>query len=244
MNINIKVIVGFLLLVCSGCYSLPLWIPACSHKNQPIYEFKDLADGHHFIFNNNSKLAASVDVKDGILQGKFEIYYDTGILKFWGMLDENGHVVSGRHNTYASKLDDYYIRNMTVADEQNAQTELYLIVKNGVRNLVDIEESISSQMESPSEAKEPSLLDCARLDVRPKIGSVYKHDGKGLIVFQVIDGAVMVEAGFGFTVIVETKMPYVDDELLASGRYEYVGPYTYETIERKMRTIRRFKQVE
>ena len=94
----------------------------------------------------------------------------------------------------------------------------------------------------------PTLYDCAHSTYRPIVGSVYKHDGKELQVFQSLDDGVMVKNEWysrtALVIIVETKMKYVDDELLASGSYEYVGPYTYETVNKETRTIRHFKQVE
>ena len=67
-------------------------------------------------------------------------------------------------------------------------------------------------------------------------------------MFQSLDDGVMVknewDSRTALVIIVETKMKYVDDELLASGSYEYVGPYTYETVNKETRTIRHFKQVE
>jgi len=47
-----------------------------------------------------------------------------------------------------------------------------------------------------------------------------------------------------FVIIVETRMQYVDNELLASRNYEYVGSCTYETMNKETRTIRHFKLVE
>lgn len=259
-----------LLVSCTGCYMLPLWTPSCSHVDRPIYEFKNLSDGHHFVFSpRTAKLAASINTKDGYLAGKFEIYYDTGILKYWGMLDKRGHVISGRYNEYSGhrSLGDGHL--MTVADEQNAQMELVGIMNTGIirEGVVKTNEVSSIEMSQPrlrqmpqkptNTVPIPTLYDCAHSTFRPIVGSVYKHDGKGLQVFQSLDDSVMVtvkldldsarfikEAQTKLDIIVETKMKYVDDELLASGTYEYVGPYTYETVNKETRTIRHFKQVE
>ena len=256
-----------LLVSCAGCYTLPLWTPSCSHTDQSIYEFKTFSDGHHFVFSpRTSKLAASVNTKDGFLTGKFEIYYDTGILKYWGMLDKRGHVVSGRYNEYSHHMSYDEGRSMTIADKQNAQTELVVIMQTGiVKEGVTKSEGVSSSelhhlLDSQSPVVKdsvPTLFDCAHSTFRPVAGSVYRHDGKGLQVFQSLDDGVMVtvkldldsarfmeEAQTKLDIVVETTMKYVDNELLALGKYEYVGPYTYETVNKEERTIRHFKQVE
>ena len=99
----------------------------------------------------------------------------------------------------------------------------------------------------------PTLFDCSQPAFHPNAGTIYRHDGRYLIVFQVMDGAVMVAVGMGaparssfgqLDFIVETSQKYVDREMLAPGKYEYVGPYTYETVQNKKRTIRHFKEVE
>ena len=89
------------------------------------------------------------------------------------------------------------------------------------------------------------------------MGGVYEHDGRRLKVFQAIEGGVLVCKELDFDssdfkdvlfhsmdVFIETSKGYVDNEMLASGQYEYVGPLTYETVEKQTRTIRRFKQVQ
>ena len=250
-----------LLVSCTGCYTLPLWTPSCSHVDRPIYEFKNLSDGHHFVFSpRTAKLAASINTKDGYLAGKFEIYYDTGILKYWGMLDKRGHVISGRYNEYSGHRSLGDGRLMTVADEQNAQMELVGIMNTGIirEGVVKTNEVSSIEMSQPrlrqmpqkptNTVPIPTLYDCAHSTFRPIVGSVYKHDGKELQVFQSLDDGVMVknewDSRTALVIIVETKMKYVDDELLASGSYEYVGPYTYETVNKETRTIRHFKQVK
>ena len=257
----------FFLVSCAGCYTFPLWTPSCSHTEQPVYEFKNFSDGHHFVFSpRTAKLVASITTKDGYLAGKFEIYYDTGILKYWGMLDNRGHVASGRYNEYSHHMSYDEGRSMTVADKQNAQVELVNIMQNGIvkEGIIKSEGVSSSELhhlldsQSPADKNTvPTLFDCAHSTFRPVVGSVYRHDGKGLQVFQSLDDGVMVnvrldldsarfieEAQTKLDIVVETKMKYVDNELLASGKYEYVGPYTYETINKETRTIRHFKQVE
>ncbi len=245
---------GMMLCVCMccGCYTLPLWTPSCSHTDQPVFEFKNFDDGHHFLFHKDSSLAASVNTKTGYPQGKFEIYYNTGILKYWGMLDDRGHVVSGRYNTYGLSFDDYNIRKMTVADEQNAQTELDGILREGIRRN-DVRKPDALQVKTVTDKENvklitESLFNCSQSTFHPVIGNVYQHDGKGLRIFQSIESAVMVKVDAlaldRLDMRVDTKTAYVDGEMLKPGRYEYIGPYTYETIGKQVRTIRRFRQVK
>lgn len=226
--------------VLAGCYSLPLYVPTCSHTDQPVYKFEKFTDGHHFLFGRNSKLAASVNTKGGVLSGKFEIYYSTGILKYWGMLDDGGHVVSGKYNESSLSFSDYDIRSMTIADEQNAQTELVNIMKTGI-----VKEAESGQDDDKTQNQEsavPTLIDCTHSSFRPVIGTVYEHDGHHLRVFQVVEDGVMVSGELD--IFIETSHPHVTDEFLSAGQYEYIGPWTYRTIKEKLHTIRRFKQVE
>ena len=241
-------------LICVGCYTLPIYTPDCTHNDQPIYSFDAIPDGHHYVFNKgDSKLAASVNIKDGYLSGKFEIYYRTGIFKYRGMLDTKGHVLSGDYNDYMLKLYESDIRSMTVADKQNAQTELLHLMRTGVINDINNAEEYQLRfvdMKDANEAndssrKKPSLVDCVKSDSHPVIGEIYLHDGKRLEVFQVIDDGVMVRGYAGdLDIVVTSGRGYVDGEMLAAGKYEYVGPYTYETIKKAMRTIRLFKEVE
>lgn len=152
---------------------------------------------------------------------------------------------------------------MTVSGEQNAQTELYDIMCNGISKTDDYSRQADNGIQNKSDSnmttgtstmvkKEESLFDCAHSTFRPTVGVVYLHDGKGLRIFQSINGAVMANVDISSSksifdnldIIIETKMSYVDHELLAPGRYEYVGPYTYETVKKQMRTIRRFRQVK
>lgn len=97
-----------------------------------------------------------------------------------------------------------------------------------------------------------TLVTCVKPDFHPVLGDVYEHNGKGLRVFQALNDAVMVEvsgeaAGLlydSINMIVKTSKGYVDDEMLRPGKYEYVGPYRYETIGNTKRTIRAFREVE
>ena len=243
-------ITGLILCTYIGCSSFPLRIPTCSHTDQPAYVFKNFDDGHHYVFRNNSKLAASVNTKGGYLQGQFETYYVTGILKYWGTMDEHGHIVSGRYNTVDYKLDVYNIREMSVADEQNAQMELYDIMRNGIRKTGT--DQNETDKDKSGKSAEDLLFNCSKSTFHPSVGKVYQHDGRGLRVFQSINDAVMVNVDLSMPgsmfdrldMRVDTKIPYVDGEALKPGRYEYVGPYTYETIKKQNRTIRRFRQVE
>ena len=238
------------IVLCNGCSSLHVVSSPCIHSDQPINVFNDFSDGHHFLYGKNSKLLASVETKDGLLSGQFEIYYDTGVKKYWGTLDNKGHVVSGRYNEF-SVLDDRG-RQMTVADMQNAQTELVHIMETGVR------QKLTAYVKEVQVAKDQEnnqcllLLDCARTDYHPVVGEIYEHDGKYLRVFQALEDGVMVNAVAAphisvfncIDMVIETDEDYVDNELLLPGKYEYVGPYRYETINNKKRTIRAFREVE
>ncbi len=242
--------------LCVGCETLSTVIhstsptasgtPECSHEGRKAYVFNDFADGHHYLFKcdyglskgKSKTLAASVNVKNGFLEGPFEIYYDTGVFKYKGMLDNRGHVVSGKYNDYKLKLYYSDVRDMTTADAQNAQTELVDIMQYGFRE---------------DEKTVQPLFNYIHSEFHPNAGTIYRHDGRYLKVFQVIDGAVMVSVEIGapawssfgqLNFIVETSRKYVDGEMLAPGKYEYVGPYTYETIRKEERTIRHFKEVE
>ena len=226
--------------ILTGCYTLPLYVPTCSHTDQPVYKFERFSDGHHFLFGKDSTMVASVNTKGGVLCGKFEIYYSSGLLKYWGMLDDGGHVVSGKYNNYSLSFSDYNIRSMTIADEQNAQTELVRIMETGIVKAA--ESTPNCDDVTNQENAMPTLRDCTDPSFGPTIGTIYEHDGRYLRVFQVIEDGVMVAGELN--IFVETVRNHVDDEMLSPGRYVYVGPWTYETIEKKLRTIRRFKQVE
>ena len=220
--------------------------PNCSHEGRKTYAFDDFVDGHHYLFKydyriskgKSKTLAASVNVKDGFLEGPFEIYYDTGVFKYKGMLDNRGHVVSGKYNDFELKLHDWDVRDMTTADMQNAQAELVDIMQYGFREDEKVVQPLFNYIHS---------------EFHPNAGTIYRHDGRYLKVFQVIDGAVMVSVEMGapawssfgqLDFIVETSRKYVDGEMLAPGKYKYIGPYTYETVREEKRTIRHFKEVE
>lgn len=242
--------------LCVGCETLSTVIhstsltasgtPECSHEGRKAYVFNDFADGHHYLFKcdyglskgKSKTLAASVNVKDGFLEGPFEIYYDTGVFKYKGMLDNRGHVVSGKYNDFELKLNDWDVRDMTTADMQNAQAELVDIMQYGLREDEKVIQPLFNYIHS---------------EFHPNAGTIYRHDGRYLKVFQVIDGAVMVSVEMGapawssfgqLDFIVETSRKYVDGEMLAPGKYKYVGPYTYGTVREDKRTIRHFKEVE
>ena len=222
--------------------------PACSHKNMETLRFTEFPDGYHYLLKEG-RTGASVSIKDGYLEGDFEIYYSTGIFKYKGKLDNRGHVILGKYNDCSSKeysclSDEYsrYVRNMTTADMKNAQLEL-IDLMNRNKNKFKIEEVSSVDLVQPK--KMPTLSDCVEPESHPTIGNVYNHDGEDFEVFQVLKDGVMVSGdGYKLDFVVITSKGYVDDELLRPGKYEYVGPYTYETVKKKKRTIRCFKEVD
>lgn len=85
----------------------------------------------------------------------------------------------------------------------------------------------------------------------PQKGSVYQLRFRTLKVVQVCDDCVHVmHASYnGLRIcVVPLENDYVTDSYLRPGFYEYVGPFTYETIRDKNRnkrwhTVRLFKEV-
>ena len=129
---------------------------------------------------------------------------------------------------------------MTPADMQNAWLELTDIMKYNESRCQP--KSIDAK---PVEKKrEFSLFDCTNPEIHPIIDAVYRHDGSKLKVFQALhDGAMVSSELFMLDIVVGTSKGYVDGEMLRSGKYKYIGPYTYKTIEKKDRTIRHFKEI-
>ena len=89
-------------------------------------------------------------------------------------------------------------------------------------------------------------------NANPQKGSVYQLRSSKLKVVQVCDDCVHVMhvSYNGLRVcIIPLENDYVTDSCLRPGFYEYVGPYTYETIKDKngnkgWYTVRLFKEVE
>lgn len=229
-------------------------VKSCTHTDQPIYRFENFSDGHHFLFDEFGTLLASVNTKDKILVGEFTIYYNTGTREYWGVLDAGGHVISGKYNRSGySQEREYALRDMTVADKQNAQTRLEQIMRTGIDKMNNRQDRHRA---FPREAIEKikTLRDYAHESSHPAIGEVYVHNGERLRVFQLVEEGVLVQDreqmiylgnpdGY-LDIMVETSEPYVDREMLKPGKYMYVGPWTYTTVDDSTRTIRRFKQVE
>ena len=86
----------------------------------------------------------------------------------------------------------------------------------------------------------------------PVVGEQYDLPFRTLKVVQVCDKEVhvMEEHYQGLRVgIIPLVNDYVTEQYLRTGRYEYVGPYTYKTIKdmagnEKSNTIRLFKEVK
>lgn len=259
--------IGALLTMCAGCVTgvqeqsggekktggRKDRVVKCSHTDQPIYKFENFPDGHHFLFGSDGKLLASVNTKDGVLCGEFEVYYYTGNREYWGVLDAGGHIIIGKHNSYAYSEERHFnVREMTVADKQNVQSRLEEIMRTGIDKMN--EKQTASKVEI-SRDKAKQLIDYSQAGGHPVVGETYIHNGEELQVFQVFDEGVLVRNKssispvltnmYGYLdIVVETTEKYVDDEMLMPGKYMYMGPWTYTTVEKKERTIRRFKQVE
>ena len=236
-----KIIFVMAVALCIGCETLTeIGSPSvCSHENMTVYRSNVFPDGQHYLFKGG-KLAGLANVKDGYAEGKFEIYYPTGIFKYKGSLDNRGHVISGKYNEYSSSESEYGIRKMTTADMQNAWLELIDIIKHNESRC----QQKSIEAKTVEEKKECSLFDCTNPEFHPIIDMVYRHDGSKLKVFQVLnDGAMVSSELFMLDIVVETPKGYVDGEMLRPGKYKYIGPHTYETIEKKKRTIRHFQEI-
>ncbi len=106
------------------------------------------------------------------------------------------------------------------------------------------------------ELAQPRLVVAMQKDRHPNLGDKFVHDGSRIVVFQVLqpEGFVLAHkeidltnAGSvldrGLTIRVDTTDDYVTDELLRPGVYEYVGVYTYETVNKVSSTVRMFKRV-
>ena len=111
-----------------------------------------------------------------------------------------------------------------------------------------------------------SLYKCAHSDFHPVLNTAYKHDGKKLQVFQVLEGGVLAtiaepkclrtyntgislvtkhdDNSRDLNIFVDTNTEYVDKEFLLPGLYQYIGTYSYEAVNGSNRTVRRFKQLE
>ena len=238
---KIKIIYVMAVALCVGCETLmEIGSPSvCSHENMTVYRSNVFPDGQHYLFKGG-KLAGLANVKDGYAEGKFEIYYPTGIFKYKGSLDNRGHVISGKYNEYSSSESEYGIRKMTTADMQNAWLELIDIIKHNESRC----QQKFIEAKTVEEKKECSLFDCTNPEFHPIIDMVYRHDGSKLKVFQALnDGAMVSSELFMLDIVVETPKGYVDGEMLRPGKYKYIGPHTYETIEKKKRTIRHFQEI-
>ena len=85
----------------------------------------------------------------------------------------------------------------------------------------------------------------------PKKGEVYELQYRTLKVVQVCDGFVHVmhwnwfkESYNGLRIaVIPLESDYVTDSYLRPGKYEYMGPVTYETVKGDTNTIRLFKEV-
>lgn len=93
----------------------------------------------------------------------------------------------------------------------------------------------------------------------PEIGKTYIHrGGRSMKVIQVLNGGVLVQPVVGdmefhfrcsvvfdekMTIYIETRQMYADDEYLRKGLFEYVGHHTYVTVNDRVATVRKFREV-
>ena len=99
------------------------------------------------------------------------------------------------------------------------------------------------------------------LSDKPELGTAYRNGSQELKVFQVVPGGVIATFSedryrperkdeYGLTVkcygdthiFIETNVPYADNELIKDGYFEFVGNYTYTTVQESSRTLRRFRE--
>jgi len=99
------------------------------------------------------------------------------------------------------------------------------------------------------------------LSNKPELGTAYRSGSQELKVFQVVPGGVIArldhdpfspirkeEYGLGVksekdkNIFIETSTPYADGEHIKDGYYEFVGNYTYTTVQNTTITLRRFKE--
>lgn len=245
----------------SGCSTVyTFYIPDCTHENEPVLVNAKFKDGHHYFFKNDVSSVrnilgdgtggycmASVNTKDGIAQGEFAIYYDTGNKKYSGILDRKGHVISGEYNKYSHS--SYGFESMTEANMQNCQVELDRILLECVER-ADIANSMNKSDKVGNPAAEnvnaelsKLLLYAADLRNHPNVGEVFYHDGKRIKVLQVMSNFVLAQTYDLKTIRVDSKDEYASGESLKSGEYKYVGTYSYETVSNRDLTVRRFKKV-
>ena len=110
------------------------------------------------------------------------------------------------------------------------------------------------------EISSSGLYDTTRANNKPKLKTAYPHgDNKLLRVIQSLEGGVLVSAEMDFwerenlksgnlpekklNIYVETTDPYVDDEYLLPGLYEYIGVYIYTTTQNARASVRKYKKL-
>lgn len=102
----------------------------------------------------------------------------------------------------------------------------------------------------------PTLLDASKPSEHPEQKDWYRHDGRVMEILQFVTKDkvedkelnlyLVVPHNFDkhwMTIAVITHNDYVGDELLRSGVYSYVGPYSYTNKNNDARTVRMFIEV-
>jgi hypothetical protein len=104
------------------------------------------------------------------------------------------------------------------------------------------------------------LWDTTRSENRPELKTVYPHGNNKLLrVFQVLDGAVLINSEMDFwerenfkqgylpekklNLYIETPDKYVDGEYLLHGLYEYIGTHSYKTTSGAQATVRKYRKL-
>ena len=99
------------------------------------------------------------------------------------------------------------------------------------------------------------LFDAASSYYNPTLKTCYEHGDNGLLkVLQTVKGGVLVYPTYNewdtirgnaakMNIFVETTDEYVDNAILRSGYYEYVGTYEYTTIKNVNARVRKFKKL-
>ena len=101
------------------------------------------------------------------------------------------------------------------------------------------------------------LWDTTKCVNRPKLKTANPHGNNKLLrVFQVLDGAVLVESKMDFwereglkvseeklDIYIETLDQYVDREYLVPGLYEFIGIHSYRTVRGAQATVRKYRKL-
>jgi hypothetical protein len=104
------------------------------------------------------------------------------------------------------------------------------------------------------------LFDTTGSKYIPSLKTCYEHGDNSLLkVLQVVDGGVLVSPGYSFAdvglvrsgctvphrsnIFIKTEEEYVDGQSLRPGYYEYIGTYTYTTVQNARATVRMYRKL-